>query len=67
MSTQPSKGQRYATLLMGYVITIFILPFVWNAVIPEVTGWTKINHFQGFLICLTFSAIRGVKDSDLIY
>lgn len=41
------------------LIGIFIIQQIWNAVIPDITGWSEITFWQALLIYALCSVLFG--------
>ena len=58
-----NKGKRKFVFFLLMLAMIFIISavvlFLWNAIIPDITGWKAINYWQSFGLLVLFKLLCG--------
>lgn len=51
---------QFLLCLLALPINILILHSIWNWIIPQVTGWSKITYWQACGVFLLYWSLHGM-------
>ena len=46
-------------VIIGFVVTVLVLQWLWNSTLPDVFGFKKITLFQAFKILILSTILTG--------